>query len=293
LQMILILLARGFAGQVEESMRVSSQLLETAFDATFLIGIGKTAFVQTTSDRLDEVFHRKMQGCALDETIIINGAEATLALCQGGSDTRRVFVTCRDAQGWEFDAELRTAPQLQTEKTSPKQQLCGVIVFGEKRPPQDIVGDSSVLADEESTDMLIIETQAALDDETLGAGNPLATLAEMDIRHERRPYARSLPSIPEDEESGGLISGSELSAEGKTHTLGFQVDTMKDCIAKLRSKAKKEKQRSLVKYYSDVRRFFQDDIKDILSQAQEQLLQANAPSKKSDEPQAPVQESEV
>jgi hypothetical protein len=118
--LVLMLLTQGFVGHIVEWAHLSSELLESAFDATFLIGPGNPVFVETSSEHLDHVFHRGMQGCALDGTVIIHGAEAAEALCKSGSSTgsepsescstagssspkriRHAFVTCRDALGWD------------------------------------------------------------------------------------------------------------------------------------------------------------------------------------------------
>jgi hypothetical protein len=159
-QLVLMLLTQGFVGHIVEWAHLSSELLESAFDATFLMGSGKPVSVATSSEDLDHVFNRGMQGCAFDETIIIHGAEAAEALCTNSSSTgsepsepcstagssrkkrtRQAFGTCRDALGWEFDAELRTSTQFHNKKDINKKQLCGMIVFGEKRPPADVMED--------------------------------------------------------------------------------------------------------------------------------------------------------
>ena len=91
-QLLLIMLASDFSRQVRELARLTSELLETAFDATFFISSSDSMLVDTSSSGLDNVFCKGMQGCALDDTVIVNGVESAqrlCKLCKGPRGTRR------------------------------------------------------------------------------------------------------------------------------------------------------------------------------------------------------------
>jgi len=274
-----------------EWARLTSELLETAFDATFFMGSSDSMLVDTSSSGLDDVFRKGMQGCALDETVIVNGVEAAQGLCKrvssDGSEVSsthssvsarkakssrcdrhiRAFVTCRDALGWEFDAELRTAPQLASKVGGRSTQLCGMLVFGEKRPPLDTVG----------------ETCASMQ----AAEECLETPITVDIRNifHAASQAESLPSIPEDQVS--LRPSTVLSQPEEP--LGTQVDIILDMLSKFRRNARAEKNQAHYRRYRGLAKNLEDSIDDLLYQTQSQMpcaldRQAIARSVTSDKP---------
>jgi hypothetical protein len=266
-QLVVMISGRGFVRQAIEWALLTSALLETAFDATFFVRSDKTMIVDTSSSGLDAVFHKGMQSCTLDDTVIINGMESVRGLCNSVSSNcnealttettlserygrRCAFVTCRDAQGWEFDAELRTAPQLAGNIDRSSTQLFGLIIFGEKRPPLDTVCNTADL---------ILAGPVSVD-------NPIIVATDLSRSFDLARRPESLTSILEDE-----VSLGPASLVSQEESLGTQVDTLMDILLKRKRKCRAEKNREHYKRYRCLATNLQESIDDLLHQTQGQL----------------------
>jgi len=244
-------------------------------------------FVEISSDALDKIFHQKLSGSTLDSTMIVHGVEAAQALCktilpagsepQGSSHdeskpkSARALVTFQDAEGWEFEAELRTTPQLQ-EHLSSKHVLCGMIIFGEKRPPSanfdSEESPGEIVADAGDSDRQNIPDVAFSSEEMGGVPhsdpqNARVGVTKGDLRNLQASL--SLQSIPEDKES--VQSSSQMSS---SMTLGWKVDAMLLVIRGLQMKAKQD--RHAYKSLSQIKRFFTQSIMELVIQTEQQIL---------------------
>merc|ERR1711933_18321 len=146
--------------------------------------------------------------------------------------------------------ELRTAPQFAGKIDSSSTQLCGLIIFGEKRPPLQTVCNT---ADP------ILDGPVSVDNSIVIATNVGSSLGLA-----RRP--ESLTSIPEDE-----VSIGPASAVSQEESLGTQVDAFMDILSKLKRKSRAEKNREHYKRYRLLATNLQEAIDDLLYQTQGQL----------------------
>lgn len=152
------LLLHTMFSYVQEWLLFCIRFLEFAFDAICVVTVDGdgNVIVANSSERLDRIFEKSMENCILDGAIILVGHRTlseilTSAKAEGGSQSarsnesiRQMFVTCRDAKSWEFDAELRISRKKNSFgllvgcKASTEMFICGIRMLGEKRQPIDI-----------------------------------------------------------------------------------------------------------------------------------------------------------
>lgn len=130
---------------------VCANLLDSAFDATFVVIADGKPVVSVSHPTLDNMFMKNMSGCALEEVVVgdpsamnalfkrasQNASEAAgmLSSMESRMQMPRVYVTCHDAENNHFELEFRVA-QGQHHRPSNK-SFCGLRLMGEKRPPLD------------------------------------------------------------------------------------------------------------------------------------------------------------